>query len=325
MSGADSVRFCGKIFGTKCDYWIASGRLDKAEEKVNDVNFEKRGQGVNKFVYWVSTNLLSDWIQLPDVRPEHIIAARKIRHVFTGDLNATFDSNPAFPGKERHLLRAQLARIFHATAIVPKDYYEPDLDEETKELKLTEDYEMPATADLASLENWVNLHPGLLKIGRSKHIYDDDNPTPEEWSDEQTEKYNEMKEADPEEEKFRALNEHAPMKGLEFSWTSKIVGDQQQYNLPPPKDGVTSYAVNVIRSLRWPGALTVAKSGKFLNFYVGFGMKKGDSSFQPTEPPEVCADPDETEMQDEPTPKEAPEELPEEDTDKEEDKEEDDE
>ena len=43
MSGADSVRFCGKIFGTKCDYWIATGRLDKAEEKVNDINFEKRG------------------------------------------------------------------------------------------------------------------------------------------------------------------------------------------------------------------------------------------------------------------------------------------
>lgn len=67
----------------------------------------------------MTTNLLNDWVQLPDARPEHIVAARKIKHVFTGDLNASFDSNPAFPGKERHFLRATLARIFSATAIVP--------------------------------------------------------------------------------------------------------------------------------------------------------------------------------------------------------------
>ena len=75
--------------------------------------------------------------------------------------------------------------------------------------------------------------------------------------------------------------------------------------------------------MRWPGALTVAKNGKYVNFYLGYGLKKGDSSFQPTEPPEVQQDPDETEMNDEPTPKTAPEEQPEEDTDKEEEKEED--
>ena len=90
---------------------------------------EARGAGVNKFVFWVTTNLLNDWVQLPDAKPEHIIAARRIKHVLTGDLNATFDSNPSFPGLERHLLRAQLARIFHATAIIPKGLYE--VDEET--------------------------------------------------------------------------------------------------------------------------------------------------------------------------------------------------
>jgi radial spoke head protein 4A len=56
---------------------------------------------------------------LPDASPAQIVAARKIKHVFTGDLNATFDSNPTFKGRERHLLRATLARIFHATAIFP--------------------------------------------------------------------------------------------------------------------------------------------------------------------------------------------------------------
>jgi len=32
MSGAEALRFGGKIFGLKQDYWIAIGRLREAEE-----------------------------------------------------------------------------------------------------------------------------------------------------------------------------------------------------------------------------------------------------------------------------------------------------
>ena len=32
MSGADSLRFGGKIYGTNKDYWVAYGKLDTAEE-----------------------------------------------------------------------------------------------------------------------------------------------------------------------------------------------------------------------------------------------------------------------------------------------------
>jgi radial spoke head protein 4A len=49
-----------------------------------------------------------------------------IKHIFTGNLNATIDSNPTFPGKERHFLRAQIARITHGTVIIPKGLYEFD-------------------------------------------------------------------------------------------------------------------------------------------------------------------------------------------------------
>lgn len=62
MSGADRVNFCGKIYGTQNDYWIATGILAKGEETVDDRNFEVRGTGVNKFVFWVTTNLLHDWV-----------------------------------------------------------------------------------------------------------------------------------------------------------------------------------------------------------------------------------------------------------------------
>jgi len=64
----------------------------------------------------------------------------------------------------------------------------------------------------------------------------------------------------------------------------------------------------VIRSLRWPGAVTVAKGGKFTNVYVGYGIKKGDEIFNPTMPPEVQKDPEETPQAKEPEPKLPPEE-----------------
>jgi len=70
MSGASTLRFWGKLFGSKHDYFILEGTLNQHEELELPANFEARGNGVNKNVYWVTDNLLSDWVQLPDVNPE---------------------------------------------------------------------------------------------------------------------------------------------------------------------------------------------------------------------------------------------------------------
>ena len=129
MSGATTIKFFGKIYGTEKDYWIAQGILPFQEEKPQNATQESRGEGTNANVYWVTDNLLQDWIQLPEATPEHIQIARLLRHNFTGNLNAPIDSCPPFPGKERHLLRAQLARITHGAEICPKGIYE--IDEET--------------------------------------------------------------------------------------------------------------------------------------------------------------------------------------------------
>lgn len=67
--------------------------------------------------------------------------------------------------------------------------------------------------------------------------------------------------------------------------------------------------------MRWPGAVTVSKSGKFCNIYVGDGFKSGDTSFNPTEPPEVQDDPISQGERPEPTPQKPPEEPAEPDTD----------
>ena len=92
-------------------------------------------------------------------------------------------------------------------------------------MKFAEEFAMPSTQELQSLENWSNLSPTLLKIGRTTHV---DTEPPEEWDDERKEGFLKMLEDDKADEApFRTINEHVPMKGLEFSWTSKVVGDTQ--------------------------------------------------------------------------------------------------
>ncbi len=155
---------------------------------------------------------------MPECKPEYIAFARLIKHVMTGDLNATIDSNPPFPGKERHFLRAQLARIFAATLIAPKGLHE--IDEETGQMKFAEDFTLPSTEELKSLEVWGNVQASILKVGRTSHI------APEGMDDEAKEAYLATKgEEDPQLERFRALNEHTPIPGMETAWLSKIVGD----------------------------------------------------------------------------------------------------
>lgn len=158
LSGAVSLKLFGKIYGINKDYWIVSGQLPKGwvEEPARGGQ-EKRGQGANTTIFWVTDNLLNDWIQLPDVRPEQVMVARMIKYMFTGDLNATIDSCPPFPGKERHLLRAQLARLTHATELCPKGSFE--VDEETNEVKAAEEPPAVGLEELKSLEAWSHLHP----------------------------------------------------------------------------------------------------------------------------------------------------------------------
>lgn len=49
--------------------------------------------------------------------------------MLTGDLDAAVPSYPPFPGTEKNLLRAQLARISGATLISPDGFFKLDEDE----------------------------------------------------------------------------------------------------------------------------------------------------------------------------------------------------
>lgn len=61
-SGASELRLWGKILGTEKDYLVVEGTLENAEETKTDHHIEKRGEGVNKLVYWVTDNILEDWV-----------------------------------------------------------------------------------------------------------------------------------------------------------------------------------------------------------------------------------------------------------------------
>merc|ERR1712072_254723 len=113
-----------------------------------------------------------------------------------------------------------------------------------------------------------------------------------------------MTEKDPQVERFRTLNEHGPVLSMETAWISKLAGDSQQYT---KAEANVSYAVNVIKSIRWPGAVTVCKGGKFTNVYIGYGVKRVDPSFNPTVPPKVDKEPLDPEEMPEPNPDKDPE------------------
>jgi hypothetical protein len=155
-----SARFWGKLFGAARDYYVAECKIDEGrlpEEPEDEDNLDEEEddgskkpetiqQGLNTYkakaapkaplepqgkvgstnesVYYVATSDdLTLWVRLPDIRPAQIVAARSVHKLFTGDLDAAVYSHPPFPGVERHLLRAQIARIAHACTVAPKDIY----------------------------------------------------------------------------------------------------------------------------------------------------------------------------------------------------------
>ena len=70
------------------------------------------------------------WTKLPHVTPAQIVAAKTIRKLFTGRLDAPVVTFPPFPGNEANYLRAQIARITATTQVSPSGYFQHPEDEE---------------------------------------------------------------------------------------------------------------------------------------------------------------------------------------------------
>ena len=127
------------------------------------------------------------------------------------------------------------------------------------------------TDGLKSLESWSHLPANILLAGRTTHA------EPVGLGDEEKEEaMAKLAESDKVEERLKSIAEDVPFPGVKSSWMSKVCGDTQQYKKAGGEDTV-SYAVNVIKCLRWPGAVTVSKGGQYCNIYIGDGMKRGDN------------------------------------------------
>ena len=293
------LRFFGKIYGIKSDYYIIQGLLKTYPMKNPQVHVESRGnEGINRYTFWVSNSILESWYELPDITHEQIVASRRFKYHLTGDLNAKVKSFVSFPGKEMHLLKCQIIRILHSSCIVPKGYYK--ISENFKEqlegkvTEIDEEFKSPTFEEMKGPEgeSWVHEHAYIYPSGK---VID---PSVEAQVD-----------------RLKGINEDEGYKVKEGEgenvneidlkyWKVKVVGDQIMHNRANG-DPITHAAV-LVKNMRWPGTLTVWKEEKFANIYVGYGIKAIGENYYPTQLMKVDKDPQDLEEQKEPFPEKEP-------------------
>lgn len=298
--GATTLKFFGKITGTESDYYIAEAEVeaeeDGGEEEAKDADYEPAGTGVNKFKYFVASTSLSEWSKLPDLAPAQLKAARQIKVLFTGNLERQIFTNPFFEGQEKHYLRAQIARIHHATTLTWKGQLKPTEDSETREIEPNQDDEgndpkAPATAAMASLDMWVHLKKNILKNGTTS-LKTPEAPEGTDWTEEETEAaMKALLESDPYAPLLSALSADSKIQVTKTlaqpAWTACVMGDQTEYQ------GQCN-GVAVVRSLQWPGAYSFYYNSEVQQIYVGNGHKyEQNATFFPVDPPLIESDPKE--------------------------------
>jgi len=324
------VRFWGKILGINANYIIAEVEFNEgegdeeeteeeqeaeAEEEKEDgseadgpseedelpkstwkpppvVPKEDHHSGANKKVYFVCNEPGEAWVKLPHVTPAQISAARLIRKMFTGNLEAPVTSYPPFPGNESNLLRAQLTRISAATQISPAGFYMFDEDEDEGEEEESvretfmenQEFEGISLKDLsdASMNSWVHHSQDILPQGRCSWWNPHEKPE-EDFSEE-----------DLEEEEEEETTQVKPETGATL--LSSVAEDRALGpDLPAWSTYISSrvlpeYAVSIARSNRWPGAYAFGKVRRFENVYIGWGQKYNIDCYTPPCPPDPAAE-----------------------------------
>ena len=298
QTSAPSIRLWGKIQGLQKDYYIAEGTYNENQgEDEKPADFEPRGSGVNKFVYWATTSHIEmQWVQLPDLYPQDIKAAREVKVALSGDLERPIITNPFFFKKEKHYLRAQIARISQSTTLVPKGLYKitEDNDKEIEEIvPESGTLVLPSTLEMNNASNWVHHTQNILKCNRLAHI-------DQSGDDDSGELMKRLESADPYEKRLKPLTHDVKVKGGLPAWTVRLCGDQTNYASENLNNKTkVNYGVVVVRSLQWPGAYTLYTGGRWLQIYVGEGQKYEEATYYPIYPPKIQEDPEERNPYDE--------------------------
>jgi len=336
------VRFWGKIFGMHANYIIAEvmyregededegeeeeedkgseAEDDKGEEEEDEKAYEPPKPnykpptvipkedlrvGANKYVYFVCNKPGEQWTKLPSVTPAQIVASRKIKKMFTGNLESSVVSYPPFPGLEGNYLRAQIARISAGTHISPVGFYIFDEDEEhdDEEEAQTEyvenpEYEPVPVRELIddTVANWVHHVQYILPQGRctwfNPNHKNEDGRDDEEDEEDEEEDQEEPDEPEPEQGPplLTPLSEDVEIDTTP-AWSAKLSSTL-----------VPQYALAIVQSNLWPGAVAFSDGKKFENVYIGYGHKYNAQNYSPPPPPpiqrEYPSGPDITEAED---------------------------
>jgi len=298
------IRLWGKMLGTEADYYVAEaykeGEVGDADEATPDA--EVGGQGANKYTYFVTNDLVSqEWTKLPNIKPSEVVAARRIKKLMSGKTTTKVVSHPPFPGTEEVLLRAQIARISCDVTLMFKDQLKREGnfgEEEATEPAPNEEFVMPPASQLMMAPGWQHSEPHILQIGRTTHRdapeADEDNP--DNPDNKLRKRMLAEQESDPVRDPIRQLD------GDGLEWVFKQFGDTSLYknSSSNPSAQPTSAAVTCVRSLTWPGAVTVAQGSNMVQLYVGYGLAAKEPDFFPHGLPDVQEEPEEAMEQTEP-------------------------
>jgi radial spoke head protein 4A len=272
--------------------------LEKKDDSPADLTIEPRTneKGVNKYMYFVCSDLtLGDWVELDDVKPSQLIAARKITYTFTGELTKKIITNPHFPGLEKDYLRCQIARISHNSTIIPLtpaiNGQQPQWkipNPENREIEKNEEAKTIRIQDVINIKNWVHFIPGLLKEGRTVHMEREppEGVDPDEFKKQivAKDKFDDLLASIDNDKKLTSSipNIKIPAWKLQFLYDDKVyinpnIKIDLESDPEQKKDNTVNYTIVCVKSLRWPGAIVVRFRGEIYNFYFGWGKKFCDT------------------------------------------------
>ncbi|XP_025208612.1 radial spoke head protein 4 homolog A-like [Melanaphis sacchari] len=252
------------------------------------------GFGANKKSYFVTNQLNDPWIELPLLKPHHIIQSRNIKRYFTGNLESPIESYPSFQGLEKHYLRAQIARITAATQISPRDYFILNYNSNVykwrklntfqskvmshkwvHEYVVNADYNPLSIYDLLEPSNWVHHTPLISEKGVTKA-----------WSNiiESEGDLQQNSEKIEYDCKVKINLENEKGDGNHLDIFGNLSNDAYVGEMPPWKFELTNrfdhtITYVTIRSNLWPGAHAVARENLLDYTYHGWGLKWNDFSF----------------------------------------------
>lgn len=317
-----SVRFWGKIFGTKANYIIAEvefnegeGEEEEAEEEEGEaeepqdeegedgpseedelpkaqwkpppvIPREDHHSGTNTKVFFVCNEPGDAWVKLPHVTPAQIGASRQVRKLLTGNLDTAIISYPPFVGTEANYLRAQIARISAATQISPAGFYMFDDDEEEEEEEAYHESFMP-NVDFEG----ISLKE-LADSSMTNWVHHTPNILPQgrcSWFNPSEKVEEDFDEEDIEEEEEDESAEAKAEEGPKL--LSSVAQDHglglglSSWTTYISSRVLPEYAVAIARSNRWPGAYAFAKGKRFENIYIGWGSKYSVDNYTPPCPP----------------------------------------